>query len=541
MTALENDQKRNFIEKLKDRRWMKIVNEPFYFVRFYFILLFFQSLFMMAPKMQVHINQIFILWGSLIVVYFIFLEQDRIQTKTTLFLGTSLILGLITILFNREAGSLGYSLKTWYLLVLVFGIFFPFFGLTKKSRDEVLRGIGIPLIILQFSGAVISLILFFNNIAGYIIRPDSNFFWGLRYNFRQSGAINPLLIGIYNDPNYAAIIIFSSVIFSLLILEQKKNSLVLKIFLWLNIMLESYFLILTNTRSAYLSLALVLAVIFILYIKDKAYKKVKVKWLSKNILVFIIVSLIVLFMGDFIRDLSYKHATAKEVTRVTVFLPHSVIKEELPKSEMEEDELNILVVKAYLSDSLLGERKYFLAETQDQIIEDSEVFKRISAEKEDTVSGLEGKGNGRIGRWMETFSIVSKHKPLTGTSPRGAEYFAEKYATEQQSYWRLRAGYSPVNSYLTYLLYYGFPVFLLLAYVYLRGGVKIMLRLFRTTKMIPQQVLMGSLLLFMLIEAVFLSALVEVCTYYSCILAFAFSYHLSEFEGKNRLVIEEHP
>ena len=540
MTQTRNEEKNKFINKYRKSRWREILEEPFHFVRFYFVLLFFQSLFMMAPKMQVHINQVFILWGSLILGYFVLFERERIQTKTTLLLGGSLLLGLFTIVLNREAGSLAYSLKTWYLLVLVFGIFFPLFSLTKKSREEMLRGIGLPLIVLQFSAAVVSMVLFFQNVAGYIIRPDANFYWGLRYNFRQSGVINPLLNGTYNEPNYGAIIIFSSMILSFLVLEQKKNSPGLKIFLWLNIAIESYFLILTNSRAAYLALAIVLAVLFVLYAKDKIYYKIKVIWFSRNALIFILISLLILFAGDFIREMSYKLATNKEVTRVTVFLPNSVKREELPKPEMKEDELNILKVKGYLSDSFLGKSKYFLAETEAELLEDSDIFKRLSAEKEDTVAGLEGKGNGRIGRWMETISIVLKHKPLTGTAPRGAAYFAEKHATDEETYWRLRSGYSPVNSYLTYLLYYGFPVFLLLFFAYLRGGVKVGIRFFRTKNLTLQQVLMGSLLLFMLIEAVFLSALVEVCTYYSCILALAFSYHLSEFEGKNKFVDEVH-
>lgn len=538
MTQSRIEGKKELMNKCRNSRWMEVLDEPFHFVRLYFILLFFQSLFIMAPKMQVHINQIFILWGSLIVGYFVLFKRERIQTKTTLLLGGSLVLGLVSILINREAGSLGYSLKTWYLLVLVFGIFFPLFSLTKRSREEVLRGIGLPLIALQFSAAVISLVLFFQNVAGYIIRPDASFFWGLRYNFRQSGVINPLLIGTYNEPNYGAIIIFSSIILSFFILEQKKNSLGLKIFLWLNIAIESYFFILTNSRAAYLALAIVLAVIFVLYVKDKLYYRVKVKWFSKKALIFVLISLLILFAGDFVREISYKLATNKEVTRVTVFLPNSVKTEELPKPEMKEDELNILKVKSYLSDSFLGKRKYFLAETEAELQEDSEILKRLSAEKEDTVSGLEGKGNGRIGRWKETMSMVLKHKPLTGTTPRGAAYFAEKYASGEERYWRLKAGYSPVNSYLTYLLYYGLPVFLLLLFAYLRGGVKVAISFFRTKELTLQQVFMGSLLLFMLVKAFFLSALVEVCTYYSCVLAMAFSYHLSEFEGKNTSVSE---
>lgn len=521
---------KRFREQLEKVKLRQLLEEPYHFVRLYFILLFFQSLFIMAPKMQVHLNQLFILWGSLILLYSLLFRREKLKNTTILLLGASWMLALVTIVINREAGSLGYSLKTWYLLALVFGIFFPFFILTQKKKEEAFRGIALPLLLLQFATALISLTLFFQNVSGYILRPDSNFYWGLRYNFRQSGSINPLLIGLYNEPNYGAIIILSSILFSFLLLQKKENSKGLKVFLWSNIAIESYFLILTNSRSAYLALGLILSVLFFLFAKDKVYLRVKPKWLTLHVLLFIMLSLVTLFAGGIIRELSYKFIIGKEVTRVTIFLPNSVSKEDLPKEEMKADKLNILKVKGFLSDSFLGKNTYFLVESREDLVEDSEIMKRLSADKEDTVSGLEGKGNGRIGRWKEAFSMVAKHKPFTGTTPRGAAYFAQKYGKNEEEYWRLKAGYSPVNSYLTYLLYYGFPVFLLLIFAYLRGGLISVVGILTAKNLKPEQVFMAALLLFMFVEAMFLSALVEVCTYYSCMLALSFSYNLSEYD-----------
>lgn len=508
---------------------INLFDEPYYFVKYYFILLLFQSLFFFDPKLQNNLNYIFILWGSGIMFYHSIISKEYLKIKGLYLFFASWFVAAITIFINREAGNLVYSLKTIYLTLLVYFIFYTFFKITKKNKYEALYNISKPLVILQLIFGIISLALYFYNVAGYIERSDVGFYWGIRYIFRLSGTINPLLAGVYNDPNYAVVIMYISIILSFIMLNYNKTSSILKKILWFNIFIEFYMIILSNSRAAHLGLIVSLVIVAFIFFYKKKNNKLNNKYYLTQIISFTIFIGIVLFLGDSIRQYSYK-ILERPITRITVTLPNAKIEDDLTDEFINTNKVNIYKKVGPLKSNFVGLypsyfKHLFDEYPQDELIVNEKVYDRISQNKEDTdTTDIQQAGNGRVGRWLESIKLVTRHRPLTGTSSRGVQYFAKKYSSESEPFRRLVEGQDPVNSYLRYLLHYGWISFILLIIFGATIFINIIRRLILEKYVDFNYILMVGLASYLLVISVFLSALIDVCSYYSCTLAFSLSY-----------------
>ncbi|MFM1580596.1 O-antigen ligase family protein [Helcococcus bovis] len=505
------------------------INEPYYFVKYYFILLLIQSLFFVEPKMQNLINYLFIMWGSIMMLNNFVLSKQYLKIKTLYVFFACWIFSIFTVFLNREAGNLIYSLKTIYLLSIVYFIFYTYFNLTKKSKNESLYSIVKPLVILQFIFAVLSILMFIFNISGYVLRPDEGFYFGVRYIFRNSGIINPLLAGIYNDPNYGVIINFSSILLSIFMINNKRTGKFFKGILYINILLEFYMLVLANSRAAYIGMVVcIIMILSLLAYNFIRNHKNELKHLY-HIGAIIIMVLITLILGDFIRSESYK-ILQKPVTRVTLVLKNSKYDPKLKNSKLNFDKFNLIIKKVPLSDKYIGlYPKYFehLGAHDDSIklSIDNNNFEKISEDKEDTdTKDILQAGNGRVGRWYESLKLVTKHRPLTGTSSRGTKYFAAKYASESEPFRRLNEGQDPVNSLIRFLLHYGWISFILLLSFGLFVIVNIIKNIKKYEKVNYNYILIFGLVGYLLVISMFLSALLDVCSFYSATLAFLLGY-----------------
>lgn len=521
---------------MRKSKLLDFLSEPYYYIKSYFLLLLSQSLFFVAPDIQNLIHYVFIAWGCLVIFYQTIVYKRIPKIRILWIFGVSWILALLSILLNREAGNLIYSLKTWFLLCLVYMVFFPFFALTKKEKNEALIGIIRPLVVLQFVFALLSALLYFFNVSGYIFRSDTGFYWGVRYIFRDSGIINPLLIGVYNDANYVTLITFVSIVFSLVIYSYKETKKTMRAFLLLNILLESYLFILANSRAANLALAFAFLVWLILIIKNSKQGAGLAKQERIVLGIVLCISIFSLLLGSNIRRVSFLWLE-KDITRVTVVMPGGTKSIDFKGPNIPEDKWTFFSRKGSLSDDFVGKYFVYFSESnltekknsaEDAIEDDLSMRNKhhlFSEDKEDTsTSEIGDLGNGRIGRWMESIKLVSLHRPLTGTSPRGIQYFAQKYSSEGEPFRRLSEGQHTVSSVLTYLLYYGWPAFLFLVAFCLLIAWQILRYLIKKKTNSIEYILMTGLAVFLLIVSIFLSALLEVATYYSCTTLFVLGY-----------------
>jgi hypothetical protein len=535
---------------VKTEKRLGFLAEPYYFIQFYFILLLIQSLFFVAPDIQNIIHYIFIAWGSLLILYQTVFRKKVAKLRILWVFGASWFLALLTIVLNREAGNVVYSLKTWFLLSLVYLAFFPFFELTKKQKKDALLGVIRPLVVIQFVFALVSILLYIFNVSGYVFRSDTSFYWGVRYIFRDSGTINPLLIGVYNDANYVTVIVFISIVFSLILLAQHDLNKISGFFLCLNIVLEAYIFILANSRAANLALVIVFICWLVIILKKRMSGGSLLNRERVIMGIVLCLSILSLFFGPKIRKASF-YFLEKPITRVTVVLPGGVKSIDFDGPDVSDNKWTFLVEKGPLDSHFVG--KYYVyfstpnwkeenpdssdladVDKKTYIEKNKNQFDNFSENKEDTSTTDVGDlGNGRIGRWKESIKLVTLHRPLTGTSPRGIQYFAKKYSSDSEPFRRLNEGQHTVSSVLTYLLYYGWPAFLLLMAFGLIIIWRIVQRIFIRKNISFEYILMFGLAVYLLIISIFLSALLEVATYYSCSTLFVLGYLYFEPEQNN--------
>ncbi len=523
--------KKKTFEQVRLTRYMNflriLIEDPYHFAKFYLILLLLQSLFFVSPNMQSSANMVFIIWGSVIIAYHFFFMKTYFRDRIILVFLFSSLLALATIFLNREAGNLVYSLKTWYLFNFVYLLFYPLSQISRTPKDKMIRGMFTPTVILQFFLSLFSLSLFFFNVAGVIKRHDGGFYWGIRYIFRPSGSINVALFGVYNDSNFASVIAFSSIVFSILLLRQYKR-LFARAFLLINILVQAYFIILANSRGVWVGLILFSLFYVGLRLRQLILTKKEKRNRTKAIPLFFLLLVIILGLGDPIRTVSYKSALINPIVRITAAFPDANT-DVYPDWEQNDQKVSLSVVKGQLSKDFVGDfTSFFTSEiapdfTVDEM-EPSGWLSHISSQKTDSNDSIEGMGNTRVGRWIESVLMISKYRPFTGTSPRGVVYFAEKYSSQDEIFGRLASGQSPVNSYVTILLYYGWLVFVALMIFFIMGGILIIRKIFSRRAIQTDELLMIALLAFFLVQAFLLSAFLESCRYYSFVLTFAYGY-----------------
>ncbi len=503
---------------------------PYRFIQIYFVLLYVQSLFFVSPKMQNYLNYAFLLWGFALLGRELVFRRRLLQRRELYCYAASYLLGLLTIFLNREAGQLIYSLKTWCLPVLVFGLFYPYFFIRRELRSprQAFCGLVRPLVYLGLLVHLLSLLTFVLNYTGYIFRHDVGFYWGVRYVFRDSGAVNPLLIGLYNEPNYAALLAFCLFLLGLFLRFEGGRSRLEQMLLNLHLGLCVVFIVLANSRGATLGCLLFLLIFGLRYLlqywragracgAEASSQSPAALRLPRSLALILVALLLCSIFGGPLRRLSYKIFLYRPLTRVTVVQYGAVLDASAQPKELVPGAPFIRIRRVPLKWDYVGRYLFYLqAEPRPEELEELDEALDISADKENTNEGFEGLGNGRVGRWVESLSLVTRHRPLQGTSPRGVRYFAQKYA----DYRRLAEGQNTVNSYLSYLLYYGWPCFLLFMSFLGLALWPLLKRYFQRPGPGPVELLFLAGLGGILCQAFFLSAVLENLTAYSALLGF---------------------
>lgn len=513
-----------------------LIADPFRFLQLYFILLFSQSLFFMTPDLQSYINYVFILWGTLIVGYNLIIAKSYKDIKVLRLFALAWGIAFLAILFNYEAGTTFKALKGWYLMILLYLLVLPLLKLTRRDFVSVLKGLLVPQIVLSFIAAIVSFCLGYLNIAGYIFRPDNGFYWGVRYVFRKSGEINPLLAGVYTDSNYSAIISFCSLVFSFIFLYFFKTIWV-RCFLVLNIVVQTYFFILANSRGAYVAAGTLIVAIAVAGIVAVYKKQASWKFYAKNFGVFALLVVFIILAGNAVRSISYDTVLDKPIHRYTVLMANQseIAKERGYASEVTKVDKKIVPLKR----DYLGKPKAFLRNPSMSVQKADKApnLNKVTATKQDSIqNNVDEIGNGRIGRWIQGFTLANE-RPLTGTTIQGAPYFVEKYHKEKGTVFnRLTIANDVANSYLIVLMAFGWPVFILMMALWIWCFIDTSKNIIKNSLLSVHILLVFGLLVFLLVEAFFLPVMLESCTYYSALLLLTFGFSLFASNQTNRTI-----
>ena len=217
--------------------------------------------------------------GGGIILLDLFTARNLFKTKYSLFYVLFLVALVISCALNRTYGlKSNFNIVCWMVIQLMV-LYSSFYNLSKET---VLREIKIVTNIFSvawFFGALASFVMFLFQI-GYTVNSANG------QKVIPQGLFESRLFGVYADPNYAAIISVVIVIFCLfnLFLVHSKW---LKAFYIVNIVLQGFYITLSGSRTAYVSIIAMLLVGGVLCAK-KLFERTKLKnilaWLLSGII-----------------------------------------------------------------------------------------------------------------------------------------------------------------------------------------------------------------------------------------------------------------
>ena len=183
-------------------------------------------------------------FGGSIVCLDIFTKRIFLKQKNIIWLIIFWFACLISSIINIRYGFIG-NVRNLVWLCISFFLLYPIDQ--ERSSSEIKKEIKYVsnfLIVVWFIACCISFFMFLMQIGFYVdIFPDS---------FARMGFIECRLFGVFEDPNYAAVVAFIVIIFSLF--NIKTNSKIfLKIFYAINILINFFYIILSGSRTAEVS------------------------------------------------------------------------------------------------------------------------------------------------------------------------------------------------------------------------------------------------------------------------------------------------
>lgn len=209
-------------------------------------------------------------FGLLVLAVDFFGERIMFTVKYKELLSLFLATVVASSIINVKYGFLGNIRNFVWLLIS----FFLLYAINlKREKKDVLKEIGILsniLIAVWFCAVVYSLYMFIFQIGFYVyIYPDS---------FARQGFIENRLFGIFEDPNFAAMVSIITIVFSIWNIKALKNK-ILNIFYITNIVLQFCYVVLSGSRTAQLAASIgVFVFSFFAFrykffdIKNKAFK-----------------------------------------------------------------------------------------------------------------------------------------------------------------------------------------------------------------------------------------------------------------------------
>lgn len=202
------------------------------------------------------------IFGAGIILIDFFTKRVFLRQKNIIWLLFFLVVCLISSVINVKYGVLG-NIRNLVWLAISFLLLYPIDG--ERSTDDVKKEIKFVtniLILVWFVACAVSLVMFLFQIGFYVdVYPDS---------FARLGFIEGRLFGVFEDPNYAAVVAIAVILFSIFNIKNSSKKF-LKILYFLNIVVNFCYVVLSGSRTAEVSAIIVmfLSAYFVLLQKFK--------------------------------------------------------------------------------------------------------------------------------------------------------------------------------------------------------------------------------------------------------------------------------
>ena len=205
------------------------------------------------------------IFGAFVLLFDLFTRRIMLTSKNVFWLLGFLLVCIISSIINVKYGLYG-NIKNAVWLAISF--FFFFFLDKERSLDEVkkeIKYVSNVLIAVWFAACSVSLTMFLFQMGYYVdVYPNS---------FSRQGFIEGRLFGIFEDPNFAAVVAIIVIILSIFNLFTISNRL-LKAFYIISIIINFLYVVLSGSRTAEVAFAVTVLIssYFILKKKDNLRK-----------------------------------------------------------------------------------------------------------------------------------------------------------------------------------------------------------------------------------------------------------------------------
>lgn len=308
------------------------------------------------------------IFGASIIVADFFTKRVFFQQKNIIWLLFFLIACLISSIINIKYGFLG-NIRNLFWLAISFLLLYPIDK--ERSTEDVkkeIKFVGNILIFVWFVACLVSLAMFLFQIGFYVdVYPDS---------FARLGFIEGRLFGIFEDPNYAAVVAIVVILFSIFNIKDNSKKF-LKIFYSFSVLVNFCYIALSGSRTAELS-AIIVVFLCMYFALLKIFRNREMNLILKQ-LFFIVISLL-----------------------CSVSLLFSVIFTRMAVSYLPE---------------------FIETPFQTAIIPEPKIRKHVDTTRED-VNNSTDVSNCRFKIWQSAFELFLS-KPVLGTSPRNMRTYAK--------------------------------------------------------------------------------------------------------------------
>lgn len=226
--------------KNKIREAKNILNNPTVLMFFMLIISFLSQIFIFYDLMR-PLRYLVLIWGMFLILEAFLCKRDMFKNKYGIIILAFCFINYISVVLNYS-GRFFYGVVTM-VYVSIFLLLF-FFALCWKDttideNEKWLDRVVNLIIWFSFATAVIALLMFVFNIVGVYQLGDSINYYGMRHN---------RLWGVYNA-NTAVSICMMSIACSLYKMQSAKTK-----FLWVNIVIQYIYLVLTQSRTGWILL-----------------------------------------------------------------------------------------------------------------------------------------------------------------------------------------------------------------------------------------------------------------------------------------------
>lgn len=503
----------------RDQFLEKVLKYPVIFYTLYFLYILRPPLKTIYSKIFVILDDlimgILLLWGITIVAYNIKKRKNIFSKSSKLFVFLWLLVTLLTLGLNYRYLSFT-TIKVSILTFISILIFLPGYNILKEKYEsiEIFKKIFYPVFLFKIVINMISIFLYVSNTTIFIIKDKALSLFGLRYVFISDGKYTPLLYGLYDDPNFTALI-DSALILTAIYIYVGNNLMmksIEKTFLFISIVSSFITVSFYNSRGTLYSLIFISIIFGCVFLMKKTENTRE----FSRILKYVLCSLIILCSYFAIQKVGSTIFKNTDYKKYVILNGKEQIKV-LTGNEIKNNKEIEKHGRWLLEYNPIGYETSSSESKKDDVIETT---------KEDSGSEI---GNGRLGIWKEAMELYIK-QPVFGISPKAQGIISkEKYSEDE--FPTMSKGRSIHNSYISVLLYYGAVGFVIL----IAWLLKIFVRIYKfeyKNKFTSKSILLYSAL-FILTSSFFLESIFINNYFEQTYLMFIIGFLISEYKIEN--------